>query len=107
MNEKTLIIRGTENDIKSIKDFINGNYSEALESKDMIVSEAMEKEYWMEQLVRSYPTELEGKSFKEIREIAEKEYEEFINDEGYYYDFPPFEEWCGYVPTFNRIGDDK
>lgn len=107
MNEKTLIIRGTDNDIKSIKDFLNGNYSEALENKDMIISEDLEKEYWMEQLPWSYPSEFEGKSFKEIREIAEKEYEIFISGEGYNYDFPSFEEWCGYTPTFNRIGDDE
>lgn len=107
MNEKTLIIRGTDEDIQSIKDFINKNNSEALENKDMIISEDLEKEYWLEQLAWSYQSELEGKSFKEIREIAEKEYKEFISDEGYYYAFPPFEDWCGYVPSFNRTENNK
>ena len=103
MKKNILIIRSSDVDkLESLKDFINEEYANEIESKDLIVSDNLEKEYWLEQLPYSYPSEFENKDFKETRELSEKEYDIFISGEGYHYDFPSFEEWCGYVPTFNR-----
>lgn len=106
MKKNILIIRSSDVDkLESLKDFIKEEYVNEIESKDIIVSDDLEKEYWLEQLPYSYPSEFENKDFKETRELSEKEYELFIKGDGYHYDFPSFEEWCGYVPSFNRKED--
>lgn len=107
MRKNILIIRSNKLDeLESIEEYVNKNYAEDLENKDMIISDNLEKEYWLEQLPYSYPSEFENKSFKEIREISEKEYKIFLAGDGYHYDFPSFEEWCGYIPSFNRNDND-
>lgn len=106
MKKNILIIRSSDVDkLESLKDFIKEEYANEIESKDLIVSDDLGKEYWLEQLPYSYPSEFENKDFKETRELSEKEYEIFIEGDGYHYDFPSFEEWCGYVPSFNRKED--
>lgn len=107
MDKEILILRSNNIDIlKSIKNYVNETYEDDLKNKDLIISDDLEKEYWLEQLPYSYPSEFENKNFKETRELSEKEYEIFISGEGYHYDFAQFEEWCGYIPTFNRNEND-
>lgn len=77
-----------------------------------VSKEILQKEYdtpkYKDGFILSDNYKIEIRKFKDDDdEIAEKEYKEFISDEGYYYTFPPFEDWCGYVPSFNRTENNK
>lgn len=103
-----LIFRSSNSEaIEKIKHFAEENVLP--ECEDLVVSDNICKEFWIEEFDCRYDEELENMELeynsKERRELLEREFDNFMKNNGWD-NTNGFDDWCGYIPMFlNEVLD--